>query len=474
MAGRPISADEDSGRVDENHERLSGTSREPTHTVSACEQTPGSGAYRLEDAERPTGSSEVGRSDTMTRLLAVATMIAGSVVAVGTPAGGAVAVTATVQGNAAVSGRAALSSDGRYVAFASAASNLVSGDTNARTDNFVRDRTTSTTRRVSVGDSGRQANGASEGPTISADGRYVAFTSTASNLVPGDTNRASDVFLRDLTMGRTVRVSTTRSGAQANRGSDQADLAASGKFVAFVSVATNLVGSDTNGASDVFVRDVSAGATTRVSVSETGKQADGDSYGASISSDGLAVGFGSYATNLLPLSYNGSTYPDGGAYVRDRAARTTTGLATQDSNPGCGSFGAPGLSDDGTTAVWDTRHGCDVDFYTVDKEDLATGLQQQIAAPGSYYKLYSDGAVSATGSKTAYYDEYRDVIALRSWTSGREITRSRTRGELALSGDGRSVAITTSQALTGDDTNAVDDVYIWTPDIGRVRRVSVG
>ena len=139
----------------------------------------------------------------------------------------------------------ALSDHGRYVAFSSRARNLVAGDTNLVEDIFVRDRQVGQTDRVSVGNGGQQANGASTVPTISADGRYVAFMSDATNLVAGDTNAATDVFVRDLVAGTTRRVSVGAGGTQANGASTFPALSRDGRHVAFHSDATNLVAGDT-------------------------------------------------------------------------------------------------------------------------------------------------------------------------------------------------------------------------------------
>ena len=127
----------------------------------------------------------------------------------------------------------AISADGRFVAFSSDATNLVPGDTNGTADVFVRDRQTGTTRRVSVGSGGAQGNGLSVDPAISADGRFVAFASDATNLVPGDTNGADDVFVRDRQTGTTRRVSVGSGGAQGDRVSFDPAISADGRFVAF-------------------------------------------------------------------------------------------------------------------------------------------------------------------------------------------------------------------------------------------------
>jgi Tol biopolymer transport system component len=167
-----------------------------------------------------------------------------------------------------------LSADGRFVAFESFASNLVSGDTNGILDIFVHDRQTSTTTLVSVASDGTQADGGSESPAVSADGRFVAFESVASNLVPGDTNGAFDVFVHDRQTGAVTRVSVASDGTQADNTSRSASISADGRFVAFHSFATNLVQPDTNPDFDVFVHDRQTGTTTRANVASDGTQAN--------------------------------------------------------------------------------------------------------------------------------------------------------------------------------------------------------
>ena len=150
---------------------------------------------------------------------------------------------------------AALSANGRFVAFDSGATNLVAGDTNGQQDIFVHDRRTGTTTRVSVDSAGTQANNASVAPALSADGRFVAFETEATNLVAGDTNGQQDIFVHDRRTGTTTRVSVDSAGTQANSECHLAALSADGRFVTFYSEATNLVPGDTNGVRDVFVHD---------------------------------------------------------------------------------------------------------------------------------------------------------------------------------------------------------------------------
>jgi Tol biopolymer transport system component len=213
-----------------------------------------------------------------------------------------------------------ISADGRFVAFYSTASNIVPGDTNNNYDIFVRDRLTNTTTRVSVDSAGNQGNGQSYSPSISADGRFVAFYSTASNIVPGDTNNIFDIFVRDRLTNTTTRVSVDSAGNQGNGGSDNPSISADGRFVAFNSYASTLVPGDTNGEEDIFVRDTLTNTTTRVSVDSAGNQGNDTSYRLSISADGRFVAFESGASNLVP----GDTNEKRDIFVRDTLTNTTT------------------------------------------------------------------------------------------------------------------------------------------------------
>jgi Tol biopolymer transport system component len=187
---------------------------------------------------------------------------------------------AGVQGNAN-STVPAISADGRFVAFPSAANNLVSNDLNGVVDIFVRDRQTGTTEIVSVSTGGDRANtnGGDEPqpPSISADGRYVVFEHAASNLVTGDTNGTYDIFVRDRQLGTTQRISLSSAGVEGNGSSRWASIYPGGRFVAFASEASNLVTGDTNGVADIFLHDLTTGTTTRLSVATDGTQADGPS-----------------------------------------------------------------------------------------------------------------------------------------------------------------------------------------------------
>ena len=230
------------------------------------------------------------------------------------------------------SGLATISANGRYVAFESAASNLVAHDSNRIVDVFVRDLATGKTRRLSISSRGGQAGCKgwceSTQPALSADGRFVAFESSATNLVPGDTNKLADVFVHDRRTGRTERVSVTSKGKQAgadrtNNGSNAPSISGDGRYVAFHSADSNLVPGDTNRTFDVFVHDRKTGRTTRVSVSSAGRQANGESVGApSFSADGRYVAFNSLATNLVPGDTEDNDILD--VFVRDLRTGATT------------------------------------------------------------------------------------------------------------------------------------------------------
>jgi Tol biopolymer transport system component len=200
-------------------------------------------------------------------------------------------------------GEARLSADGRYVVFGSAASNLVAGDTNARTDIFRRDTQTGATIRVSLTSGGAQIGDAdSNTPTISADGGDVAFRSLSSSVVAGDTNGRLDIFARDIDQQTTTRVSVASNGTEGNGNSSTPIRSANGRYVAFQSEASNLVAGDTNAASDIFVRDTIAGTTTRASVTAaaTNNEVVGASVKPAMSADGRYVAFES-AGALTPV-----------------------------------------------------------------------------------------------------------------------------------------------------------------------------
>ena len=197
-----------------------------------------------------------------------------------------------------------ISAGGRYVAFASEATNLVVGDTNGLSDIFLHDRVSETIARVSVDGSGGQGNGGSHSPAISADGRYVAFASDASNLVAGDTNGFGDIFLYDRSDESVVRVNVGRGGLQGDQESREPAISADGRYIAFTSEAANLVVDDTNGAPDIFVADRTNGIIERISVDNSGVEGNAGSRAACLNENGDFIVFTSLASNLTDNDAN--------------------------------------------------------------------------------------------------------------------------------------------------------------------------
>jgi Tol biopolymer transport system component len=176
-----------------------------------------------------------------------------------------------------------VSNDGRFVAFSSGATNLVPGDTNTVGDIFVHDTVSGETNRISVSSAGTQSNNVIDHdglPSISADGRFVTFSSAASNLVVGDTNASVDVFLHDRQTHETSRISVSSTGAQANSFSASPQISADGRYVAFSSRGTALVAGDTNSREDIFVRQLAVAPTDTsppdISYTLTSAEGDGD------------------------------------------------------------------------------------------------------------------------------------------------------------------------------------------------------
>ena len=328
---------------------------------------------------------------------------------------------------------ATLSADGRYVAFTSAADNLVPGDTNDALDVFVYDRSSSTVTRVSVAGDGSQANGDSRSASIDDSGTVVAFTSAATNLVPGDGNGRTDVFVRTLGQNPSTRLVSVAAGGggPGNGPSDEASLSANGTQVAFSSDASDLVASDTNGKSDVFLADLTADTVERVSTKDQSKttQGNGDSFSPSISSDGLLVAFASEATNLTNFSDDNDTTD---VFLRDRtnAASPATDLLSR-----CGTSAgndrsyAPRISSD--AAAGNAAAG--VSFVS-DASDLLSGNNCKAPSAPADQNNVSD----------VYFRPIRQSPPVNERvsldTTGAEFNRGSV--ESALSGDGRTVAFT--------------------------------
>jgi Tol biopolymer transport system component/pimeloyl-ACP methyl ester carboxylesterase len=341
------------------------------------------------------------------------------------------------------SGRASISADGRYVAFNSGASNLVPGDTNGYGDVFVHDRQTGQTDRVSVASDGTQGDANSGGASISANGRYVAFNSGASNLVPGDTNGERDVFVHDRQTGQTDRVSVASDGTQANDMSLHPSISADGRYVAFNSGASNLVPGDTNDRSDIFVHDRETGETSRVSVASDGTQANSSSWISSISADGRYVAFESTATNLVP----GDTLSTWDIFVHDRQTGETRRVSVaSDGTQGNATSGSPSISTDGRHVVFYSSSSNLVPGDTNDVRDVFTHDCQ--TGQTSRVSVASDGTQGNN-------------------ISGHDLG-------LSISADGRYVTFASDATnLVPGDTNSVRDIFVHDRQTGETSRVSV-
>jgi Tol biopolymer transport system component len=192
----------------------------------------------------------------------------------------------------------AVSADGRYIAFVSSSDDLVDDDDNEVKDIFVHDRNTGSIERVSLGEGNVEGNGESYSPAISADGRFVAFESVASNLVSGGDNQSRDIFVRDRQSGTTELISVV-NGQAADGNSRHPAVSDDGRYVAFYSLAADIALNDDNGVGDVFVYDRQSGTMTAVSLTSGGEVGDGESRNTTISGDGQYIAFESMATDLV-------------------------------------------------------------------------------------------------------------------------------------------------------------------------------
>ncbi|SCG72166.1 WD40-like Beta Propeller Repeat [Micromonospora inositola] len=389
------------------------------------------------------------------------------------------------------SGGRGISPDGRWVAFASEATNLVPGDTNGRSDIFVRDRATGTTERVSVATGGAQSTGAqftvnSTDPVISADGRYVAFVSDAANLVPGDTNFTDDVFLRDRTAGTTTRISVSTAGAEGDYPSYEPTISADGRYIAYTSWATNLVPGDENWYSDIMLWDRIAATTTRISVSTTGGDTYGESRQPAITPDGRYVAFTSTAPNMTTPPTN--NYDE--IFVRDLATATTSAMsyATNGAEANSDSY-RPAISADGRYVSYysyatnlvagDTNGRYDIFLRdrvtaTTTRISVATGGAQAnmdsytsaISADGRYV-VFDSGATNLVAGDTNGYlwDVYlRDRVA--GTTTRISVSTAGTQGDSqtggpSISANGRLIFFSgVATNLVPNDTNGAADVFL--------------
>jgi Tol biopolymer transport system component len=313
--------------------------------------------------------------------------------------------------------------DGRYVAFVSFSSNLVANDTNGAQDIFVRDRLSGETTRVSVDSKGNEGNDISNHPSINLDGRYVAFNSYASNLVANDTNGARDIFVHDRLSGETTRVSVDSNGNEGNSNSYQASISADGRYVAFNSGASNLVANDNNSyRSDIFVHDRQSGETTRVSVDSNGNEGNGSTWDTSISADGQYVAFMSRATNLVANDNNGCNNNIGcyDIFVHDRQSGETTRVSVDSNgNEANNESLKPSISADGryvafytlaTNLVANDNNG----HYDIFVHDQQSGETTRVSVDSNGNEANNESlkpSISADGRYVAFMSRSTNLVA---------------------------------------------------------------
>ncbi len=351
----------------------------------------------------------------------------------------------------------ALSGSGRYVAFASDATSLVVGDTNAQRDIFLFDSQTSLVRRINLSLQGQQANGTSNTPAISSDGRYVAFSSEATNLVLGDTNGFSDIFVVDTLTGTITRESVDSAGGQTNGSSFKPALSSDGRYLVYESTATNLVAAPAvpSGSSQIYRRDRTTGTTVLVSQSSGGTVANGNSLQASISGDGQYVAFASDASNLVAADANGVR----DVFLRDVTAGTTVRASV--SSGGVGGNGAsrapalnrnPGNANDGRFVVFGSEASNLVAGDTNGVSDIF--VYDRVAATTVRVSVSSAGAQATDPSPAGFQ---LGSINPSINASGRYVTFASLADNLtAGDANGRSAAT---------DSNGAVDVFVVDRDV---------
>lgn len=386
-----------------------------------------------------------------------------------------------------------VSLDGDKIAFASEATNLVADDTNGVADVFLRDRTSLTLERVSVSTAEVEADGASGSVSMSSDGRYVAFVSSATNLVLSDDNSAADCFLRDTETRTTVRVNLDENGNSADAACANPTVSDDGNLVVFESAATDLVDENLNGRVNVFLRNIGAGTTTLVSLRHNGQYADGDNTNPVISADGTVVLFESVAPSM-------TTDDDTGA-VKDLFAFTLAESSLRLVSRAEGALGAKGNADSALPSI--DASGRYVAFQSLATNLVATDLNgvgdcflrdlttnvisrinvdadgvessgscthPVISSDAEYLSFLSDGNDLVAGDTNGVTDAFarpreRQDIFLISRGFG-DTDSNAAAASPAISGEGDYVAWSSDASnLVATDTNGVSDVFLTENDV---------
>lgn len=309
-----------------------------------------------------------------------------------------------------------ISADGRYAVFESNASNLVAGDNNGVSDIFLKDMQTGTLTRVSTTATGSESNGVSNGASISSDGRYVVFSSWATNLVTGDNNNRRDIFVKDILTGSITRATVSATNVEGNNSSDLGSISADGRYVSFQSDATNLITGDSNAKTDIFVKDLQTGSVVRASSTSSWGQGSSFSYNSCISANGRYVVFQSFASDLIAGDGNGQ--PD--IFVKDLQTGTTTRVSTTAANgeANSGSY-MSSISDDGRYVVFESNAtnltgSADNNGATdIFRKDLQTGEIIRVSTTGTGTEADSGSyapALSANGRFVAFYSDATNLV----------------------------------------------------------------
>lgn len=380
----------------------------------------------------------------------------------------------------------AISRNGRYIIYHSDAPDLVPNDTNNSHDVFLYDRLTRTTERISLGLGGVQGNNRSMFGDLSTDGRFLTFHSEATNLVPNDTNNAWDVYFHDRLTGQFERISITSAGQQANATSIFPDISGSGRFITFYSEATNLVPNDTNNATDIFLHDRQNQTTERISVSTGGAQANGPSIFPDISADGRYIVYESAAANLVPNDTNATE----DIFLYDRINKTTQRInLTTSGQQGNGRASYPIITTNNRfvtyTSYADNMHpddpDTDGDIYLRDlvsgtTELITRGLNNQPTNGESHYPSISgDGRFLAFHSWAGnlvpgdtnntidifHYDRQNQTTRRVNLTiTGSQANAPST--NVTISDNGRFLTFQSNASnLTLDDTNGTADIFLY-------------
>ena len=399
----------------------------------------------------------------------------------------------SVQGSG-ISTLPSVNSDGSVIAFESTSGNLV-GDANSQTQILVKNIQSNSIQRVSVNNSGTAGNKASYSPSISSDGKKIAFNSLSNNLYSGDINGFSDIFVRDTTNNVTTLVNITKNGIIADKESADAVISGNGRFVAFATAANNLSGQTTNSKRNVYLKDLVTGNLELISINNSGTVGNNDSFLPSISFDGRYISFVSFASNFDNIA-NNNVYD---IYRHDTLNKTTKRIsysATGGASNGL-SLGSV-ISADGQTIAYhslannlvdnDSNNAIDVFIYDVatQKTELASG---NIAASGFSF----NAKISDTGRFIAYYSTANNLVPNDSnnssdlfiydrllkkterasvSTSGVQTSKS-IDTNISISGDGKAAVFSsTDAALVSGDTNNKLDVILRKINVENIKPVS--